>query len=76
MKSGILDRRAEIKNVATGEAVASIHRQFLNAREIVDKQTYKVEIQQGVDIAIIAAMCICLDEMMNERNKYVRNCCL
>jgi len=46
-KSGIFDRRAEIKDVATGKAVASIHHQFLNAREIVfDKQTCIVEIHQ------------------------------
>ena len=73
MKSGILGTK--IKD-ATGKAVASIHREFLNAREIVfEKQTYMVEIQPGFNIAIIAAMCICLDEMRNEK-KHVRNCCL
>jgi len=35
------------------QLLVSIHRQFLNAREIVfDKQTYVVKIQPGVDMAI------------------------
>jgi len=70
MKSGILDRRAEIKDTATGKTVASIHRQFLNAREIgFGKQTYDVIIQPDADMAIIVAMCICLDEMRSDEKR-------
>jgi hypothetical protein len=53
MKSRILDRKAEIKDAATGRVVASIHRDLWNTREIVfDKKSYLVEIQPGVDVAI------------------------
>ncbi len=30
------------------------------------KQTYGVEVAPGVDLALIAALCICLDEKHNE----------
>jgi len=71
MKSGILDLKAEIKDAATGKLVASIHRQFLNTGQIgFGKKTYKVKIQPGTDMAIIVAMCICLDEMRKDERRY------
>jgi uncharacterized protein YxjI len=70
MKSGMFDRKAEIKNAATGKAIASIHRRFVNARELgFGKQTYGVNIEPGVNMANIVAMCICLDEMRDDSKK-------
>lgn len=70
MKGGVFDRRVEIKEETTRKTVASIYRQFLNAREVMfDKQTYTVKIQPGVDMAIIVAMCMCLDEMRNNKKR-------
>jgi len=70
MIDGIFDRGAKIKNATTGETVARIHRQFLDGGEIIfGKQTYIVEIQPGNDMAVIVAMCICLDEMRNEKKR-------
>ena len=34
---------------------------------VFDKQTYVVKIQPGTNMAIIVAMCICLDEMRNDK---------
>jgi uncharacterized protein YxjI len=67
MKGDWLDRRADIKDEATGQTVATIDRQFLNARQILGgQQTYVVTVAPGMDMAIICAMCICLDERRNE----------
>jgi uncharacterized protein YxjI len=68
MKGNFFDSRAEITNTATGQAVAVIDRQRLNAAELIGgAQTYVVTIQPGVDMALIAAMCICLDEKRNDK---------
>ena len=51
-----------------GSPVAQISRSLLNARELfTDKQTYFVTVAPGVDLALIAAICICFDEAKNEK---------
>ncbi|ORY32262.1 tubby C-terminal-like domain-containing protein [Naematelia encephala] len=53
-----------------GMPVAQISRKLFNARELfVDKQTYFVTVAPGVDLALIAAICICFDEAKNENDK-------
>lgn len=48
--------------------VAQISRQYLNAREVfTSNQTYYVTCAPGVDLALIAAICICFDEAKNEQ---------
>jgi uncharacterized protein YxjI len=48
--------------------VATISRNFLNAGQIFgDQQTYFVTVAPGVDYALIAAFCVCLDEKENEK---------
>ncbi|WVQ77086.1 hypothetical protein IAR50_006769 [Cryptococcus sp. DSM 104548] len=55
-------------SVVSGPVIAQISRDVMNAREIfVGHQTYYVAVAPGVDLALMAAMCICLDEMKNER---------
>ncbi|CDZ96510.1 Tubby C-terminal-like domain [Phaffia rhodozyma] len=50
-----------------GRPVAQISRQFLTSREIfTSKQTYYVTVAPGVDLALIAAIAICLDELTTE----------
>ncbi|ODO07650.1 hypothetical protein L198_01231 [Cryptococcus wingfieldii CBS 7118] len=57
---------ADIK-VDNGPVVAQITRKVFNAREYFgDKQTYMVNVAPGVDLALIAAVCICFDEAKNE----------
>jgi uncharacterized protein YxjI len=66
VKGDWLDRSASI--TCGGLPVARIGRSFFNVREIfADKQTYFVTVAPGVDLALIAAVCICLDESENEK---------
>ncbi|KAI8958265.1 DUF567-domain-containing protein [Daldinia sp. FL1419] len=67
MKGDWTDTNAEITDEASGQTVASIYRDRWNAREfLADQQTYNVAIAPNVDMAIIVAMCICLDMKRNE----------
>jgi uncharacterized protein YxjI len=68
MKGNFFDTTADILNHKTGLPVARIDRKFLNARELfTNQQTYVVTVTQGVDMALVVAMCICLDERRNEK---------
>ncbi|BEI94491.1 uncharacterized protein CcaverHIS019_0700630 [Cutaneotrichosporon cavernicola] len=50
--------------------VAQISRKLLHMREwIADKQTYYVTVAPGVDLALIAALCIAFDEVKNEKKE-------
>ena len=67
MKGDWTDTSAEITDDASGQVVASIYRDRWNARELLGgQQTYNVAIAPNVDMAIIVAMCICLDMKRNE----------
>lgn len=47
--------------------VAHISRSVANVRELkFDKQSYAVQVAAGVDLALIAAACICLDELKED----------
>ncbi|KAF2434853.1 hypothetical protein EJ08DRAFT_581425, partial [Tothia fuscella] len=61
-----LDRSATI--TCGGQPIASIARSFFTVREIfAGKQTYFVQVAPGVDLALVAAICVCLDESENEK---------
>ncbi|KAI0896204.1 DUF567-domain-containing protein [Annulohypoxylon nitens] len=67
MKGDWTDTNAEITDESSGQVVASIYRDRWNARELIGgQQTYNVTIAPNVDMAIIVAMCICLDMKRNE----------
>ncbi|WVW80493.1 hypothetical protein I302_102477 [Kwoniella bestiolae CBS 10118] len=56
-------------SIENGPVVAQISRQVFNMREVfTDQQTYFVTVAPGVDLALIAAICICFDEAKNENN--------
>ena len=68
MHGDFFDSYADITDERTGQVVARIDRKFFNARQIFGgQQTYVVTVAQNVDMALICAMCICLDERRNER---------
>jgi uncharacterized protein YxjI len=68
MKGDFFDSYADITDESNGMVVARIDRKFLNASQVLfGQQTYGITIAPGVDMAIIVAMCICLDEMRNEK---------
>ncbi|CAK7268514.1 hypothetical protein SEPCBS57363_003132 [Sporothrix epigloea] len=67
MKGNFLDTRGDIKD-DTGHVVARIDRKLLNARQLLfDQDSYAVVVAPGMDMAVVAAMCICLDNRNNER---------
>ncbi|KAE8446675.1 hypothetical protein EG329_011718 [Mollisiaceae sp. DMI_Dod_QoI] len=66
VKGDWLDRSAVIS--MDGTTVATIGRSYFNMREIFGgQQTYYVTVAPGVDLAMIAAICVCLDEKENEK---------
>lgn len=66
MKGDFFDTVADIKCERTGQTVATIDRKFFNSAQFFGAQTYAVTVCPNVDLALIAAMCICLDERRNE----------
>ncbi|PKX89951.1 LURP-one-related/scramblase family protein [Aspergillus novofumigatus IBT 16806] len=68
MKGNWLDTKIDIVNEATGVVVARIDRKLWRAREVFfDQQTYAVMVAPGVDLSLIAALCVCFDEKNNEK---------
>ncbi|KAF9268542.1 DUF567-domain-containing protein [Marasmius fiardii PR-910] len=71
IRGDFFDRKASI-NLGTpdGPPVGHISRSFLNGREILfDQQTYYLTVAPGVDAALLAAVCVCLDEKENENKQ-------
>ncbi|THU94513.1 hypothetical protein K435DRAFT_756557 [Dendrothele bispora CBS 962.96] len=68
LRGDFFDRKASINlGGPEGPPVGHISRSFLNGREIIfDQQTYFLTVAPGVDAALLAAICVCLDEKENE----------
>ncbi|KAF1936497.1 hypothetical protein EJ02DRAFT_459492 [Clathrospora elynae] len=68
MRGNFFDTSADIIDEAQGGiVVARINRKILSGKDIfLGQQTYGVQIAPDVDMALIAALCICLDEKNNE----------
>lgn len=66
LKGNWTDRSAEI--TLNDRPVASIGRSFMNFGQLIsDRQTYFVSCAPGVDLVLMAAICVCLDERENEK---------
>ncbi|EIM79548.1 DUF567-domain-containing protein [Stereum hirsutum FP-91666 SS1] len=66
-KGDWFDRSAIITLLGTERVVGQISRKILNMREVIGgQQTYAVTIAPGVDVALMAALCVCFDEAFNE----------
>ncbi|TFK48428.1 DUF567-domain-containing protein [Heliocybe sulcata] len=67
VKGSFLTKHAEI--YAGNIIVAQIRRKFMNVGQVFfDKQTYYLTVAPGVDTAMMAAVCVCLDEAVNDKN--------
>ncbi|ORX35443.1 tubby C-terminal-like domain-containing protein [Kockovaella imperatae] len=68
IRGGILSQSADITigEDGSGPAVARIERKLFSLGEWAGQQTYTVTVAQGVDLALIAAICICFDEAKHE----------
>lgn len=66
VKGNWSDRSATI--TLDGRVVGEIGRNFFNMAQIFGgQQTYQLSVAPGVDLAMMAAICICLDEKQNEK---------
>jgi uncharacterized protein YxjI len=56
-----------VLKLCEGAVVARINRKILSGKDLFfGQQTYGVQVAPGVDLALITALCICLDEKNNE----------
>lgn len=66
IKGDWFDRSAAI--TMNNVPVAQISRSFFNMREVfAAQQSYFVTVAPNVDLVLIAAICVCLDERENEK---------
>ena len=67
MKGNWLDSAADIVDERTGVVVGRIDRKLLSGRDLLfGQQTYALTVAPNVDLALMVAMCICMDEKNNE----------
>jgi len=67
MKGNWRDTSADIVCENTGAVVARIDRKLLNKRELMgSQQTYALIVAPGVDMALMVAACVALDEKNND----------
>lgn len=55
-------KRAQITDDATGATAARVERQSTAKHYLGNAQTYTVTIAPNMDMALVMAMCVCLDE--------------
>ena len=68
VKGNWSDSKADIVDDSTDTVVAQIDRKRFCGRQVFfDQQAYAVIVAPGVDMALIAALCICFDEKNNEK---------
>ncbi|CAJ0548851.1 Ff.00g024640.m01.CDS01 [Fusarium sp. VM40] len=68
MKGSWFDFAADIFDKSTNTVVARIDRKLLSGRDVLfGQQTYALMVAPGVDMALMAALCICMDEKNNEK---------
>lgn len=63
LKGTFFSTKTEIKNAKNGQVVAHIDRERWNTRQLIaNRDTYAVTVAPGMDMAIIVAMVVYLDE--------------
>lgn len=67
MKGNWFDSAADIVDEKTNFVVGRIDRKLLSGRDLLfGQQTYALTVAPNVDLALMVAMCICMDEKNNE----------
>lgn len=65
-----IQRQAIITLGEGGPAIATISRDYLNTREMFSgQQTYFLTVAPGVDVSLLSALCVCLDEIRNDNRR-------
>ena len=68
MHGSFFNVKTEITDERNGQVVAQVDREMLNARQLLgDRQSYAVTVAPGVDMALIVAMVVCLDERRDQK---------
>lgn len=68
LKGDMFGRSATIC-IENGLPIAMIKRKGMNVANLVfDQQTYFVDVAPGVDLALMAGLCILLDEIENDQS--------
>ncbi len=68
MHGSFFNKSTTITNEANGQVVAQIDRELFSARQLLgDRSSYAVTVAPGVDIALIVAMVVCLDERRDQK---------
>jgi len=68
MKGNWLSTSADIIDESTGMPIARIERKLLSGKDILfGQQTYNLIVAQNVDMALMVAMCIALDEKKEKK---------
>ena len=62
-------KRSDIKDSATGATIARIFRHNTAKHYLAGAQTYTVTIAPNMDVALVMAMCIALDEKKDARGQ-------
>lgn len=67
MKGNWFDSAADIIDERIGAVVGRIDRKLLSGRDLLfGQQTYALTVAPNVDMALMVALCICMDEKNNE----------
>lgn len=68
MKGDWFSYSAEILDESTQTVVGRIDRKLLSGRDLLfGQQTYALSVAPNVDMALMAALCICMDEKNNDK---------
>ena len=68
LKGDWLDMTTDITTADTGIVVARIDRQINSGWDILGRGSYFLTIAPNVDIALMVAICICVDERRQEEH--------
>jgi uncharacterized protein YxjI len=70
---GRFRNKAKIVDTSTGALVGRVDKKLFKMREMaLGQQTYHLTVAPGVDMALLVALGVCLDEMVNEgQNKSI-----
>lgn len=69
IKGDFFGKDATITDSKTGQVVAEIDRKLFNVAQLLQgKNMYHVNVAQGVDLVLVTALCICLDELREHKS--------
>lgn len=69
IKGDFFGKDATITDSKTSQVLAEVNRKLFNVGQLLQgKNTYHVSVAQGVDLILVTALCICLDELREHKS--------